>query len=501
MNRLLLRIAFVLLSCNHWPVVAPAAEPRPNIILMIADDMSWNDCGAYGHPRIHTPNIDALASQGMRFDQAFLTISSCSPSRASLITGRYPHRTDAEELHWPLPAEQITFTELLREAGYWCGAAGKWHLGDAVEDRFDSIFAADTSGFQLPTGTAAAAGKFVETQLGDQRSGCADWVRVLNARTEGKPFFLWLAALDPHRPYDAALVETNYTLSDVLLPPYHPDHPAVRADYVAYYQEITRLDRFVGEVVDQLEQQQLSDNTVVMLISDNGRPFPRDKTTIYDSGIRTPLIVRWPKLIAQSTISSNLVSSVDIGPTILEIAGVPTPETMDGISFLPQLHDPRQVTREYVFAEKNWHDFEDHARAARDTRFKYIRNYYHDLPNTPPADAVRSPTYQVMLELKQADKLPEIQQTCFVQPRPQEELYDTVVDPHEINNLAHDPQHRAELVRLRNALQKWEQRTGDVVPTLRTADEFDRVTGKPTPARRRPRWSKKEMVAAGLTAE
>ena len=130
--RLLWQISFLLFICT-FP--AWSAE-RPNFIVIIADDMAWDDCGAYGHPTIKTPHIDRLSNEGLRFEQAFLTISSCSPSRASIITGRYPHRTDAEELHWPLPAEQTTFTEVLRDSGYWCGAAGKWHLGDAVKDRF-----------------------------------------------------------------------------------------------------------------------------------------------------------------------------------------------------------------------------------------------------------------------------------------------------------------------------------------------------------------------------
>ena len=133
-------------------VLLAQAAARPNLVLIIADDMSWDDCGAYGHPTIRTPNIDRLASEGMAFENAFLTISSCSPSRCSIVTGRYPHNTDAEELHWPLPAGQVTFPEKLRQAGYWCGAAGKWHLGDDARGRFDKILEVDTSGFQLAGG-------------------------------------------------------------------------------------------------------------------------------------------------------------------------------------------------------------------------------------------------------------------------------------------------------------------------------------------------------------
>ncbi len=479
-----------------------SAEDRPNIILFIADDMSWDDCGAYGNPHVRTPNIDKLAKDGMRFTHAFLTISSCSPSRASIITGRYPHNTDADELHWPLPKEKVTFVEKLKAAGYWCGAAGKWHLGDAMRDRFDAVKEVDTSGFQLPTGKAGEAGKFIETTKGDAKSGCADWVPLLKERDKAKPFFLWLAALDPHRPYDDKISVPPHDPKTVRVAPYHPDTPKVREDYRVYYDEIARLDRFVGDVLAEVGKQGESENTVVLFISDNGRPFPRDKTTIYDSGIKTPWIVRWPAKVKAGSECSGLVSAVDIAPTFLKLAGVKNGgSNFEGKDFSGLLTDPSKKVQDFVFAEKNWHDYEDHARCARSERFKYIRNNYHDLPLTPPADAVRSPTYEEMLRLrKEEGKLNEAQLRCFLKPRPKEEFYDCVADPHELKNLAGDPAFAEELARHRKALETWAVRTGDKIPSMRTADEFDRETGTPTPARVRPRWSKKPMVEAGLTA-
>ena len=157
------------------------ADQRPNIVLIIADDLAWDDSGPYGNDRVRTPNLDKLAAEGMKFTRAILTASSCSPSRASIITGRYPHRTGAEELHWPVPAKQVTFVEKLREAGYWTAAAGKWHLGEEIRDRFDLIRDVDTSGFQLPGGKAGQAGVFRETTKGDAKSGCADWVPLIRA--------------------------------------------------------------------------------------------------------------------------------------------------------------------------------------------------------------------------------------------------------------------------------------------------------------------------------
>lgn len=482
------------------PEGAPPAA-RPNLILIIADDLGWEDSGPYGNAAVRTPHLDRLAREGMRFDRAFVTASSCSPSRASILAGRYPHNTGAEELHWPLPASQVTFVEKLREAGYWTGAAGKWHLGDAVRDRFDRIREADSSGFQLPAGKQAEKGRFVEKQAGDAQSGCADWLPLLADRPKGKPFFLWLASLDPHRDFSEGAFDPPHDPAAVKLAPYHPDTAEVRADYAAYYDEIARFDSHVGRLLDQLEQEGLTERTAILLISDNGRPFPRDKTTLYDSGIRTPWLWRWPGQVAPGSRCDRLVSTIDIAPTLLEIAGIADPgPTFAGRSFLPLTRDPGTPLRDFVFAEKNWHDYEDHARAVRTERYKYIRNDYPDLPLTPSADAARSPTGLALAAWRDQGRLLPHQRVPFDRPRPAEELYDTIDDPHELRNLAGDPGHGVVLETLREALREWERETGDRVPDLRTADEFDRETGKPTAARMRPRWDKARMVEAGLAA-
>jgi len=483
--------------------LAKAAELRklPSFVLILADDLAWDDLSPFGHESILTPNLQRLADGGMRFDRAFLTTSSCSPTRASLITGRYPHQTNAEELHWPLPKDQVTFVEKLKEKGYWTGAAGKWHLGGEVTDRFDKILEADESGFQLPAGDEAKSGAFSETLSGEEKSGCADWVRLLQERDREKPFFLWLASLDPHRPYEEGILEDGARSEEVRLPPYHPDTPAVRADYRLYYDEITRLDRHVGLVLDELEAQGADENTLVIFLSDNGRPFPRDKTTLYDSGIKTPLIVRWPARIAPASVCERLVSTVDLAKTILGIAKIEKPGiTFGGVDLSPLFADPAKPIREYVFAEKNWHDFEDHARAVRNERYKYIRNHFTDLPLTPPADAVRSPTYAELLRLREKGGLNAAQARVFEAPRPAEELYDLRLDPHELTNLAGDERYAPVLKAMRAALADWAEKTEDKVPENRTADEFDRLTGLPTPARIRPRPSKLEMVEKGLVS-
>ncbi len=214
-------------------------------------------------------------------------------------------------------------------------------------------------------------------------------------------------------------------------------------------------------------------------MSDNGRPFPRCKTTVYDSGIRTPLIVRYPPLVKAGAVCDSLVSSIDLSPTFVELAGADQLQSFQGRSNLSLLKDAvAPAVRDHAFAEHNWHDFDDHSRAVRNVRFKYIRNWYSDVPGTPPADAVRSPTFQAMRRLRDAGKLNEAQSNPFRTPRPAEELYDVDADPHELVNLAGDARYADDLRNLRAALEDWMTETRDGVPIERTPDEFDRETGE-----------------------
>lgn len=433
------------------------AGERPNFIVFVADDMAWDDCRAYGHPSIRTPNIDRLARDGMRFNNAFLTCSSCSPSRCSIFTGRYPHNTGAAQLHQPLPADQVTFPKLLKQAGYYTAAAGKWHLGPSERKSFDHI-----------------------------RGGKSNvWLETIEKRPRDEPFFLWMAFFDPHRPYQPNTIPRPHSPADVVVPPYLPDVPETRRDLALYYDEIARMDGVIGSVLAELDKQGAAENTVVVFLSDNGRPFPRAKTTVYDSGIKTPWLVRWPRGVRRGSETKSLISSIDLGPTILELAGVKPATTIQGKSFAKILAEPTTKTRDAIFAEHNWHDFEDHSRAVRTLRYKYIQNAYTDVPGVPPADAVRGETFQAMLRLKSAEKLPAQQLQCFTLPRPAEELYDLENDPHEMQNLATDPKHTKILEELRGSLEDWKHRTDDRVPKVRRADEFDRVTGKRLAAKKK----------------
>ena len=488
--RLLLRcLSFLLLAT---PGLAAPATP-PNIVLIIADDLAWDDLGAFGHPTVRTPHLDRLAREGMRFDRAFVTASSCSPSRASLITGRYPHGADAEQLHWPLPAAQVTFVEPLRAAGYWAGAAGKWHLGDDAKRRFDVVREADPAGYTLAAGARAGDTKMSMQQTGDIQSGCTDWVPLLRQRPRGRPFFAWLAALDPHRDYEEKISARPTAPEHVVVPPHLPDTPAVRREFAQYYDEIERLDRFVGDVLAELEAQRIANDTLVVFLSDNGRPFPRDKTTLFDGGIKTPLVMRWPGRMKPGTTCAQLVSTVDLAPGFLEAAGLKPAPTMQGASFLPLLAEPGRPIRREVFAEQNWHDYEHRSRAVRTEHFKLIAHEYADMPLTPGADAVRGVTYRELQRLRAAGQLPAHQQQCFEAPRAPLELYDLRSDPGEFRNVAAVPAYAAMLGELQAKLAQWKKDTADVSPPRRTADEFDRETGAPLPNRVRPRPGKAEM--------
>ena len=255
-----------------FPLFADNAKSsRPNFILIIGDDISVDDFGCYGHPNIRTPNIDLLAESGMRFTNAYLTTSQCSPTRCSVITGRYPHNTGAPELHTALPEGQVTFPQALNDAGYFVAAAGKWHMGDHARQAFDVI---------------------VDGKPGGEER----WVEVLRERPKEQPFFMWFASHDAHRSWAPDPESPPHKPEEAVIAPYMIDTPSVREDMAGYYDEIQRLDRYVGLVVQELESQGVLEDTFILFMADNGRPFARCKTRLYDSGVKTPFIIplaRW----------------------------------------------------------------------------------------------------------------------------------------------------------------------------------------------------------------
>jgi arylsulfatase len=429
-------------------------QARPNFVLIMGDDISVDDFGCYGHPHIRTPNIDGLAAGGVRFTNAYLTASQCSPTRCSIITGRYPHNTGAPELHMHLPEGQPLFPLRLKQAGYYTLAAGKWHMGSYPKRAFSYRVSGKGPG------------------------GEADWVSCLRERPRDKPFFMWFSSYDAHRRWDPDEDAKPHEPEDAVIPPYMADFPGTRKDLASYYDEVQRLDRYVGLVVGELKRQGVLDNTVVMFMADNGRPFPRCKTWLYDSGIKTPLVVHWPKGTAKAGgVSNSLVSAIDIAPTILILAGVPVAAAMQGVSFAPLLEDTRRQVRSYAFAEHNWHDQAAHERMVRWGNYVYIRNAHPELDNLVAAHW-NEPSYRDLFALRGAGKLTEAQADVFSSPRPAEALFDVSSDYHQLNNIAGDPKHREALEHLRKRMDEWQKCTGDTVPDNLTQDRFDRKTGK-----------------------
>ena len=446
---------FVLLFVAGLARTSTSQEP-PNFIVFVADDMAWEDCGAYGHPNIQTPHMDRLAREGMKFDAAFLTCSSCSPSRCSILTGRYPHATGASELHQPLPQDQALFTEPLNQAGYFTAAAGKWHLGPHAKSQFDLI------------------------KGGGGPGGEGHWVNVIQERPKNQPFFCWFASTDPHRNYQEGAIPKPHRPSEVIVPPIFPDTPDVRKDIALYYDEVSRFDAGIGSVIQELERQEVLDNTFLLVITDNGRPFPRCKTRVNVDGVKTPFIVRFPSQVEQGVTSDSLVSTVDIGPTILDLAGVRIPDSLQGVSLKLVLLDPETEVRKFAFAEHNWHDYRAYERAIISPDYLLIKNWAPELQGTPPADAVRSPTYREMNRLLEANQLDEKLVSLFSTPRPEIELYAWREDLNCLDNLNRDENRRAVTEKLLGELSLWQSKTADSFPGVDqlTPDGFDRVTGE-----------------------
>jgi len=442
---------------------ALAETARPNFVFIIADDVSPDDLPCYAPSPAKTPSLDRLAAEGRIFDRAYLTCSSCSPTRCSIITGRYPHNTGAPELHMPLPAGQFMFPQALRESGYYTVLAGKNHMGPAVDAAFDAV--------------TPPAGAGAEKQ----------WVKHLRERPQDKPFFMWFASTDAHRPWQTSEQVPVYDPATAVVPPFLIDGPQTREDLASYYHEISRLDRFVGDVLAELERQGVAENTYVIFTADNGRPFPRCKTRLYDSGVKTPFIVWRPGAIKPGRTES-LVSVIDIAPTVLQLAGAAVDSRVQGVSLAPVFAKPQAEVRDYAFSEHNWHVGQAHERSVRDGRWLYIRNAYPALQSLCVESGPVEPAGRELWAGYAAGTLKPEQDDVFLQPRPAEELYDVEADPHQLRNLLlpgdvaeqadaeQEQQQASALAKLRGLLDSWTSETGDTVPTNPTPGTS--VTGR-----------------------
>ncbi len=444
-------------------IIESYGQDSPNIVVFIADDAGWNDFGVYGNDAVHTPNIDALAASGLKVERAFLTIAQCSPSRISILTGKYPHATGAEDLHMPLPDDEVLVPTYLQQQGYFTGDMRKQHYGPNGERQFN--WYAEETAEAFPGFLDAAA---------------------------GRPFFLWVGFRDPHRAYQQGAFDPPHDPARVKVPPFLADTPETRADLALYYDEIARMDANIGRFIAELERRGVRENTLVIFLSDNGMPFPRAKGTAYDAGIRTPLIFSWPARIEAGTTYEGLVSVIDLAPMLLDLAGADPSPHMHGQSLRPMLTDQRAPGRTYIFSERNWHNCDEHIRSVRTARYKLIRNAYTHLPLCTPADASRSPSWFSLIDLKKAGALTPEQARLFEAPRPRIEFYDLERDPGEFNNVADDPAYQEAVRELARVLDEWIDETGDFPPQMRRRDDnTDRITGVKFTQKIPPMWNDK----------
>ena len=427
-------------TCATVLFVASGAAAAPNIVFLISDDHSSFSLGCYGS-NVRTPNLDKLAADGVRFTNAFVASPQCSPSRSAILTGRWPHQTGTSRLHAPLRDEHETLIDRLEAAGYHTGGFRKHHLGPALRAKFD--FFADSE---------------------DPK----DFPAFFDKRPKDQPFFLWVGFTDPHRDYEPGAVTPPHDPAEIKVPPFLPDMPDVRADLAMYHDEVARMDSNCGVILALLEKHGVADNTLVFFFGDNGMPFPGAKGTLYDPGIRVPLIARGPAGKVQGgRVVDALVSLIDLTPTCLDVAGLAPMPNAQGVSFTPLLTRRGKGVRGEIFSERNWHDNFDPMRCVRTERFKLIYNCRTEVPYEPIADLKRSPTWQAILA--RSESLPPAMEHRFFQsPRPVFELYDLQADPNETNNLAEDPAHAAARKDLVGRLATWMEETNDFLPPPQT---------------------------------
>ena len=429
---------------------SPAAAPaRPNIVWISNEDMSPH-LGAYGDPLARTPVLDRFAKEAVRFTNAFTTAPVCAPSRAAIITGMYQttigaqHMRTTEDRVPELPGPYLAvppfyvkaFPEYLRAAGYYTSNRAK------TDYQFGVPFT-----------------------IWDDLGPNAHW---RNRADKSQPFF---SVFNFEVTHESQIFPTSQArkgkplVTDparVPVPPYYPDTPAIRQELARMYDNIADMDGQVGEILKQLDADGLAENTIVFYWSDHGDGVPRSKRSLYDSGLRVPLMIRWPKAAAAvaGSVNDQLVSMIDLAPTVLALAGVEIPAHLQGRVLVGTKAGPAP---EFVFAARDRMDIEyDMMRSARDNRFLYIRNF---APEQPYAGHIiyrnQSAIMQDWLRLQAEGALTGTAALWMRTHRPAEELYDTHADPHQIRNLAADMAHRQTLERLRTTVADWMIRTAD----------------------------------------
>lgn len=429
-------------------VLGQNTAKKPNILFIVADDWSKH-AGIYGDKVVRTPNIDKLGKNGLIFDQAFCSAASCSPSRASILTGKHPHQiAEGGNLWGSLPASIPNFVSLIQASGGFVGSEQKgWGPGN----------------FKIGGYQDNPAGKNFK-----------NFEEFLGAKPKDKPFFFWFGSIDPHRDYVKGTGEkAGLDPQKVKVPGFLPDNDVVRKDILDYYFEVERFDSNVGKLIATLESKGELENTLIVITSDNGMPFPRAKATCYDSGTNIPLIMYWKGKIKPAR-SSELVSLIDLAPTVLDVMGIQKPTDLPSKSLINLINGRPIDHRNAVFVERERHanvrkgDLGYPVRGIRTKEFLYLRNFE---PNRYPAgdpqkwvavgpygDIDDSPSKQLIMS-DSANYAFFFNRTF--KKRGSEELYDLKNDPSQLHNLANEKRFEKAKKYLKIELEAWMKRTND----------------------------------------
>lgn len=474
MNAVLLNAVRLLspVLLSGFAILAAADPARPNILWVLVEDTSPH-LGSYGDPNARTPHLDRFAREGARYTQVHSIHSACSPSRSCLATGVYPTRLGTFQHRGRVPvdgAEVRTFMSLLRDAGYYCfnGMAG-------TSTKTDYNFAVPEDAWD---------------KMGSKE---IEW----RNRLAGQPFFGQVTFYATHQSQyglrapgapSKALPEHRHDPAKIKVPPYHPDTPAAREIWSEYHERLSLVDSQFQTLLNQLRNDGLLDDTIIFFFGDNGNGIPGNKVWLWEEGAHVPLFVRVPEKFrigeqaAPGSVSDGLVSFIDFAPTALRLAGVKIPAWMPGRPFLGEGAGP---ARDYVYAARDWNEATDidSSRVVRDRKFHYIRNLMPHLPwNGIDYSWQRAPYFleswrRAALEGK--TDLTNRQSAFFRANKPAEELYDLLVDPFQLKNLAADPAYGAELGRLRAECRCWMIEQHDL--GLLSLYEFYRRQGAGTP--------------------
>lgn len=428
-----------------------------NVLLLISDDHGLDQLGCYGNAKIKTPNIDAMATNGVRFSNAFAATSSCSPSRGTIFTGLYPYQNGQYGLqhgrnNFSLRPWVQTLPELLKKKNFQTGIIGKLHVGPETKFPFDLI---------VP---------FSEIMTGRDVKKMAQKAGDFFNQEPNKPFFLAIGYYDPHRAGEGfgneqrypGIKPTIYDQADLAVPPFLPDIPEVREELADMYQSVTRMDTGIGMVLDKLKKSGRYDDTLIIYLTDNGIPFVGAKTNVYDSGVHLPLIVCSPTIEKKGIVNNAMVSFIDLVPTILEWTGISNPDyELPGKSLLSILNAENPQEWEEVYHTQTFHEVTMYypMRSIRTRQFKYIINLAPDLEFPLSGDIFRSKTWEAVIQRKLTNIGKRTLQNYLY--RPSEELYNLETDPDEINNLVGNSKFTGILNELRNKLQSMREKTND----------------------------------------